>query len=421
MNALSCSSALFPLAKRLSEPPRVVVTGAGIVTALGMGWKSNAEGFRAGKTAFRLISLFDTSRHRVKTGAEVAFPMQLPASHLSARHTTRLERGSRMLLLAALEAWSQSGWEATESLPVVLGTTGGGMPLGEEYFHQAVNTPNHHRKQPTRAFHYQSQVHGRMVLDALGCSGSVLILSTACASGSSSIGQAWEMIRRGEADRVLAGGYDSLNQMVFSGFDALQTLSPTACRPFDAHRDGLAVGEGAAVIALETLESARRRNAVILGELAGYGTVMDRHHLTQPHPQGEAARQSMSKACDTARVTPDQIDYINAHGTGTPLNDSAEATAISCWAGARAPTLPVSSTKASIGHVLGGAGAIEAVICLMCLDGQWLPPELAFETPDPACAFSIVNRPRDAKVHCVLSNSFGFGGVNASLIIRRFS
>jgi 3-oxoacyl-[acyl-carrier-protein] synthase II len=411
---------LFPPPPKPSEPPRVVVTGAGIVTALGLGWKDNALGFRAGKTAFRPITLFDTSHHRVKTGAQVAFPLDLPSNHLTPRQSTRLERGSRMLLLAALEAWKQSGWEPGEFLPVVLGTTGGGMPLGEDYFRQAVNTPTRHRGQPTRAFHYQSQIHGRMVLDALGCDGSVMILSTACASGSSSIGHAWEMIRQGKTDRILAGGYDSLNQMVFSGFDALQTLSPTTCRPFDAHRDGLAVGEGAAIVALETLESARRRNAVILGELAGYGTSMDRHHLPQPHPEGVAAGQSMANVCEIARVAPDQIDYVNAHGTGTPLNDSAEAMAISRWAGSHARALHVSSTKAGIGHTLGGAGSIEAVISLMCLSEQWLPPELAFENPDPACAFPIVNRPQDATLNCVLSNSFGFGGVNASLIFRRF-
>jgi 3-oxoacyl-[acyl-carrier-protein] synthase II len=158
-----------------------------------------------------------------------------------------------------------------------------------------------------------------------------------------------------------------------------------------------------------------------LGEIIGYGTSMDRHHLTQPHPEGEAACQAMQSACASARVTAEDIDYINAHGTGTPLNDQAEAKAISRWAGDRAGNLPVSSTKAGIGHLLGGAGSVEAVVCLMCLREQWLPPELAFETPDPACAFRIVARPEDAPVKVVLSNSFGFGGVNASLILRRWS
>ena len=259
-----------------------------------------------------------------------------------------------------------------------------------------------------------------MVAEALRFQGPITILSNACASGSNAIGHAWELLRRGRTSRVLAGGYDALSQLVFAGFDSLQALSPTTCRPFDARRDGLALGEGAGLLSLETLESAGQRNAVILGELLGYGTSFDSHHLTQPQPQGDAALAAMSLACETARVLPEDIDYINAHGTGTPLNDSAEALAIGRWAGARAASLPVSSTKAGIGHLLGGAGAVEAVISLMTLREQWLPPETAFETPDPACRFPVVSQPRDAKVRVVLSNSFGFGGVNATLILRRW-
>jgi 3-oxoacyl-[acyl-carrier-protein] synthase II len=221
--------------------------------------------------------------------------------------------------------------------------------------------------------HYQAQSQARMVADALGSAGPVTIISNACASGTSAIGEAWEMIRRGHADRVLTGGYDALSQMGFSGFDSLQVMSPTSCRPFDAHRDGLALGEGAAVVGLETFDSARKRGAEILGEIIGYGASMDRHHLTQPHPEGDAACQAMRLACASAQITAEEVDYINAHGTGTPLNDQAEAKAISRWAGHRAASLPVSSTKAGIGHLLGGAGSVEAVVCLMCLREQWLP------------------------------------------------
>src|ERR1035437_753052 len=238
------------------------------------------------------------------------------------------------------------------------------MSLGEDYYRQAVQTPPRQRQQSTRAIHYQAQVQGRMILDALGFNGPITIISNACASGSNAIGHAWDLIRRGQAECVLAGGYDALSELVFSGFDALQALSPTVCRPFDARRDGLALGEGAAAVALETLEGASRRGATILGEIIGYGTTIDRHHLTQPHPQGDAALQSMRLACEVASVTPADIGYVNAHGTGTLLNDGAEALAIQRWAGGRAATLPVSSTKASIGHLLGAAGAVEAVICL---------------------------------------------------------
>ena len=411
---------LFPTTSRPQTPPRVVITGAGIITALGRGWQPNAEGFRTGRTAFRPVSLFDVSRQRAKNAAEVNLPATLPPTALSAKQMTRLDRAASMLLLATREAWQQSGWEPSENLPMVLGTTAGGMSFGEAYFRQAVQTPRRHRHQPTRAIYYQPQVQGRMVLEALDCNGPVTIVSNACASGSNAIGHAWELIRYGQAERALTGGYDALTELVFSGFDSLQALSTTVCRPFDARRDGLALGEGAAVMALETLESARRRNAPILGELIGYGSSIDHHHLTQPHPQGDTTLAVMRQACATAVVMPEEVDYINAHGTGTVLNDSSEAVAISHWAGQRAATLPVSSTKANIGHLLGAAGAVEAVICLMTLREQWLPPESMFETPDPACHFPIVQKPRDGRVNVVLSNSFGFGGVNASLIMRRW-
>ncbi len=412
---------LFPPSPRPDRPPRVVVTGAGIVTALGLGWRQNADGFRAGRAAFRPVTLFDVTRQRVKTAAEVDLPANPPPSRLSPRQVARLDRPATMLLLAAREAWQQAGWEPGGDIPLVLGTTAGGMALGETYFRQAIGTPDRNRNQPTRALYYQSQTQARTIADALGFTGLVTIVSNACASGANAIGQAWEMVRSGRADRALTGGYDALSLLVFCGFDSLQALSPTVCRPFDADRDGLALGEGAALVALETLDGARRRGAAILAELIGYGTVIDTHHLTQPHPDGDAALASMTRACDSARVTPPEIDYLNAHGTGTPLNDSAEALAIRRWAGARAADLPVSSTKAGIGHLLGGAGAVEAVICVMTLREQWLPPEAAFERPDPVCAFPIVRQPRDARVKLALSNSFGFGGVNATLVFRRWS
>src|ERR1017187_4029788 len=303
---------LFPFSPPPGVPPRVVVTGAGILTALGLGWKPNAEGFRAGRRAFRPVTHFDVSRQRVKVAAEVDLPDALPPTRLSRRQLARLDRAGAMLLHAACGAWQQAQWQPPDNVPLVLGTTAGGMTLGEAYFRQAVQTPRRQRQQATRAIHYQAQVQGRMVLDALGFNGPITIISNACASGSNAIGHAWDLIRRGQNDCVLAGGYDAFGELVFSGFDALQALSPTLCRPFDAGRDGLALGEGAAVVALETLESARRRGARILGEIIGYGTSIDQHHLTQPHPQGETALAVMKMACESARVAPEDIDYLNA-------------------------------------------------------------------------------------------------------------
>jgi 3-oxoacyl-[acyl-carrier-protein] synthase II len=398
-----------------------VVTGAGIVTALGCGWKPNASGFRAGRSAIRPVSLFDVSRQRTGIAAEVDLPHDRPVDKLSAKHAARLNRAAQMLLLAAREAWSQAGWLPAENLPVVLGTTSGEMTLGEAYLRQALNTPHHFKQQATRVAGYQVQRQGLDLCHALGFQGPITIISNACASGANAIGRAWELVCHGRAPRVLTGGYDALCQLTFAGFDSLQALAPTPCRPFDAQRNGLTLGEGAAVLTLETLASARERGAEILGEIMGYGAVTDVHHLTQPHPEGDAACAAMSAACASAGVTPEQIDYVNAHGTATPQNDATEALAINRWAGARAATLPVSSTKASIGHLLGAAGAVEAIVCLMALRGQWLPPEMSLGEPDPICRFPLVRAPVDQKINFALSNSFGFGGANASLIFRRWS
>jgi 3-oxoacyl-[acyl-carrier-protein] synthase II len=411
---------LFPIVSLGAAPARVVVTGAGIVTALGRGWKSNAEGFRSGRTGFRPVTRFDVARQRAKVAAEADVPQPVPRGDLTPHRLARLEHSGRLLLTAADEAWRQSGWEASERLPIILGTTAGGMLLGENYYCQAIEQPKARRQQATRAAHYQAQVQARALADALGCSGPITVLSNACATGSNAVGHAFELVRSRRAEQVLTGGYEAITRMLFAGFDALQALSTTACRPFDAARDGLALGEGAAVLALENLESARRRGAEILGEVVGYGSCIDLHHLTQPHPEGQAAFRSMSLACESAGVGPEEVDYINAHGTGTPLNDSSEALAIRRWAGARASNLPVSSTKASIGHLLGGAGAVEALVCLMALREQFLPPELAFDKPDPAVTFPIVREPREARLRIALSNSFGFGGVNATLVFKRW-
>jgi 3-oxoacyl-[acyl-carrier-protein] synthase II len=399
----------------------VVITGAGIVTSLGMGWKENAAGFREGRVAMKPVTLFDVSRQRVKIAGEIDLPENPPATRLSRRCQLRLDRATRLLLLAAHEAWEQSGWEPSSNLPIVLGTTSGGMGMGEAYYRQALKTPHDNRRQPSRVSQYQAQNQALTLADAFGFSGPINIIANACASGANAIGHAWELLRRGACERTLTGGYDALSQLVFAGFDSLQALSPTQCRPFDANRDGLALGEGAAIITLETLDHAQRRGAEILGEIIGYGAALDTHHLTQPHPQGDAALASMTAATQIAGLTPAEIDYVNAHGTGTPMNDSAEAGAINRWAGARAATLPVSSTKSSIGHLLGAAGAVETVICLMTLREQWLPPTSTLQTVDPACTFPVVRKPTRAKVEHALTNSFGFGGANATLILGRWN
>ena len=338
-----------------------------------------------------------------------------------------MDRATALLLHAAAEAWEQCRWAAPDDsargeVAIVLGTSAGAMALGEAYDRQASVLPVRRRGQVARVQRYQVQTQAVLLAEALGTGGPVSIISNACASGANAIGHAFLEVRTGRTARALAGGYDALSHLVFAGFDSLQALSPGVPRPFDARRDGLALGEGAAILALESLESAQARRAEILAEITGYGAATDLHHLTQPHPDGDAAVASMSRACAMAGVRPDGIDYLNSHGTGTPLNDSAEAHAIRRWcesAGCDPSRLPVSSTKASIGHLLGAAGAVEAVICTMAIRERFLPPTITVREPDPVVGFDLVREPRAGTIRCALTNSFGFGGANASLVLTR--
>lgn len=409
--------------EQLSGPHRVVVTGAGIITAMGQGFEENARGFREGRVALRPVTVFDSSRQRVHRGGEVVFGKALPGTRISARQAARLDRATRLLLHAGSEACGHAGWEGDllrDPVPISLGTSAGAMALGENYYKGKSGNPGCARGMATLASCYQPQSQARVFADAFGIHGTVSVIANACASGANAIGHAFHLVKWGHAPRAVCGGYDAIAEMVFAGFDSLQALSLTTPRPFDATRDGLALGEGAAVLTLERLEDARRRGAPILAEIAGYGASTDLHHLTQPHPQGDAALRSMSAACEEARASARDIQYVNAHGTGTPLNDVSEAHAIRRWAG-DAGGVMVSSTKGSIGHLLGAAGAVEAAICIMALRGGWVPPNVPVAAPDPAVAFDLVRSPREAALEAALTNSFGFGGANASLVIRRFS
>jgi 3-oxoacyl-[acyl-carrier-protein] synthase II len=301
-------------------------------------------------------------------------------------------------------------------MPVAVGTSAAAMPVGERYYLQATQGRSR-RHQLTRVETYQPQYQMAAMMRALDVQGPLRIISNACASGANAIGHAFQMVSEGKAERVLAGGYDALCQLVFAGFDSLQALSPSGVpRPFDAARDGLALGEGAGFVVVESLDSARARGAEVLAKVLSYAAATDIHHLTQPHPEGDAALATMNRATRAAGLAPEQIDYINSHGTGTPLNDVAEANAISRWAGDAVAGIKVSSTKSAIGHLLGGAGAVEAVLCLIALRDQFLPASLGVREIDPAVMFDLVQTPREASLKTVLTNSFGFGGANATLI-----
>ncbi|WP_294224090.1 beta-ketoacyl-[acyl-carrier-protein] synthase family protein [Prosthecobacter sp.] len=406
----------------MPSPPRqrIAITGAGIVSPLGLGWAHNERSLAADRTAFRKVDFFDTTGLIASTAGVVDLPDE-PLFQRTPPHKQRyIDRGTRMLLLAIREALAQAGRSNLDGIDaMVIGSSAGAMPLGESYFEQARQDSGRVPSQLSRAEHYQPQRQMNSIADEFGWRGPVIIVSNACASGANAIGWAAEMIRSGRCKRVLAGGYDALARLVFAGFDSLRALAPSGIpRPFDAKRDGLALGEGAGVMLLEA-EEARQSDAV--ADLTGYATATDLHHLTQPDPEGKAAIRTMTGACEQAGVSPEKIGYINSHGTGTPFNDVAEATAIAAWAGDAVKNIPVSSTKSAMGHLLGGAGAVEAVICLMALRGQWLPASLNIREIDPAVKFDLVQRFRRASLEHALTNSFGFGGTNATLVMQRRS
>lgn len=400
----------------------MVITGVGIITPMGLGWKANAAGFRAGSCAMKPVSLFDVSNQKAKVAGEIRLPDNLPATRLNPRQIKRIDRAGAMLFNATGEALEKSGWELNkikEPLPVCLGTSAGSMQLGEDYYRAAVEGKSR-RGQAERVNAYQTQRQALNLCEGFGISGPVTIISNACSSGANAIGHAFKLVSMGYANRVLAGGYDALCKLVFAGFDSLNALSVTSPRPFAVDRDGLALGEGASLFCIERYDDAIRRGAIIYAEIAGYGAATDQHHLTQPHPRGDAALMSMKKASVMAGLNPDQVGYVNSHGTGTPLNDSAEGCAINRWAGSSVESLAVSSTKGGIGHLLGGAGAVESAICLMAMEGGWVPPSAAIDRLDPVCKFDLVQQPRDlSEIATSLTNSFGFGGANATLIFKR--
>lgn len=389
---------------------RVAITAMGVVSPLGVGLIHTLDSLRRGRDCVRPVTAFDVSRCRAKTAGQVG---EIPVDN--DRAAIRLHRSSHMMIAASREALSADPDFQPELM--VIGTTSGGMSFGEQFYRaQIAKTRAQHR-----ASWLANYLPHKPVLDAqqaCGFSVPLQIIANACASGTNAIGHAFGLIRSGQCRRVLCGGYDAISELVYVGFDSLQAATPEKIRPFDKNRTGLVLGEGAAVLALENWELARRRGVAILAEVTGYGISTDNHHLTQPHPSGIGPRQAMQRALASARRQPCEVDYINAHGTATTFNDATEGAAIAQLFGERGP--PVSSTKSMMGHALGAAGAIEAVFSILALQHQFLPPNINYTEPDPAWQLEIVrNEARDARVHCLISNSFGFGGTNASIVFEQ--
>jgi 3-oxoacyl-[acyl-carrier-protein] synthase II len=395
---------------------RVAVTGFGVVTACGAGRAPLGTALASGHSPVRAMELFDVSTCRSRTAAQVA-PLERPDGALSPREWKRMERAGQMLLVAAREALGEAGLHGSGvEAPVVMATTGGGMRAAE-YFHRALLSGGGDRRNAMWLANYLPHRQSQDLQKQSHARGPILTLANACASSANAIGYAVQMIRHGRTDVAITGGYDALAELIFAGFDSILAATPTRCRPFDAARDGMVLGEGAAVLVLESFDRARGRGVEVLAEVRGYGESIDILHMTQPNPEATGAFSSMRMACRSAGISPETVDYINAHGTATPQNDSMESLAIRRLMPERGAEVYVGSTKPITGHTLGAAGAVEAVIAILALQQQLVPPNLHFETADPSCAVRVPDAPVGMPLKTILSNSFGFGGLNASLVL----
>lgn len=408
---------------------RVVVTGMGCITPVGNNVKDTWEALLSGKSGAGTITHFDASKHKTKFAAEVkGFD---PAAMFGTRDARKMDRFTQLATAATMEALQQSGLEINESnrdrIGVVIGTGIGGIGTLMEQA-DILRERGPERVSPFLVPMMISDSAPGMLAIRFGVRGPNMAIATACASGNNAIGEALEMIRRGAADAMIAGGSEAaLVSVAMAGMNVMTALSTrnedplTASRPFDKDRDGFLMGEGAGILILESLESAQARGATILAELTGYGTTDDAHHISAPAENGAGAAMSMKIALDDAKLTINDIEYINAHGTSTPLNDKSETAAIKTVFGEQAYQIPISSTKSMTGHLLGASGAVEAVFSVLAIREGMLPPTINYQTPDPECDLDYVpNQPRKVSPRHVMSNSFGFGGHNATLVISRY-
>jgi 3-oxoacyl-[acyl-carrier-protein] synthase II len=392
---------------------RVAVVAAGVVSPLGFGLAETLESLRKARDCVSPVTRFSVVQCRCKTAGQVPDD-RLLAGQGEGLRGHRLHRASHMIIQALKEVVTQEPQFKPEL--AVIGTTSGGMSYGEHYY-RSLRQAEELRHAPTWIANYPAQKPVIDAQEAFGIFAPCQVIANACASGTNAIGHAFECVRSGRYQRVLAGGYDALAEMVFVGFDSLQASTPEKCRPFDRHRTGMVLGEGAAILALENLELAHKRGAPVLAEIIGYGISTDNFHITKPEPSGVGPRQAMERALRSADISAGEVDYINAHGTATVFNDAAEGKAISTIFDG----VPMSSTKSMMGHSLGAAGAVEAIVCLLALQHQFLPPNINFQELDDGLELNVVaNEAQPALLSMALSNSFGFGGTNASILMRKF-
>lgn len=399
---------------------RVVVTGLGVVSPIGIGADRYSESLFAGRCGIGPLSLVARDGLGIRLAGEVRD--YDPAAHFDARRLGLLDRVSQFALVAARQAVAASGLrfegELAPRTATILGTGVGGIGTLDEGFHR-LYAEGAQRLHPFTIPRLMVSAPTAQVSMEFGLTGPSFTASSACASAAHAIGLAFQMVRGGLVDAAVTGGAEaSLTFGALKGWEAMRIVSPDGCRPFCETRNGMVLGEGAAVLVLETLEAARARGADILGEVAGFGMSADAKDITAPDADGAA--RAMRAALADAGLPGDEVDYVNAHGTGTAANDATEARAIHAVFGDHARRLMVSSTKSMVGHSLGAAGALEAAATLLALRDQAVPPTVGVERPDPACALDVVPREaRDARVGAALSNSFAFGGLNAALAFRR--
>ncbi|MCS6992423.1 MAG: beta-ketoacyl-ACP synthase II [Anaerolineales bacterium] len=408
---------------------RVVVTGLGCISPLGNNMQDTWNALLAGQSGAGPITLFDASRHKTRFACEVkGFD---PAAVFGSREARRMDRFCQFAVAAAQEAVEHAALVVTEAnrdrIGVLVGTGIGGIGTLLEQI-EVLREKGPERVSPFLVPMMIADNAAATIALRMGVRGPNAAFVTACATGSNAVGEAAEVIRRGAADVMLAGGAEaSIVSVAMAGLNVMTALSTrnddpqTASRPFDKDRDGFVMGEGAGILVLESLEHALARGAQILAEISGYGTSDDAYHISAPAENGAGAALCMKLALEDAGLTPAQIDYINAHGTSTPLNDKSETAAIKTVFGEHAYRVPVSSTKSMTGHLLGASGAVEAAICVAVFQHGILPPTINYFTPDPECDLDYVpNTPRPAQPRHIMSNSFGFGGHNATLILSRW-
>lgn len=407
---------------------RVVVTGLGAVTPIGNNVAEYWSGLTSGRNGVASISLFDAANHACRFAAEVKeFD---PTGFIEPKEAKRWDRFCKFGVVAAKQALAHAGLDITDAnadrIGVSIGSGVGGLLTMETQAH-VLEGKGPGRVSPFTVPMMIPNMATGLAAIALGAKGPSSAVATACAAGSNAIGDAFRLLQLGKADAMVCGGAESaITPLGVAGFASAKALSfrnddPfSASRPFDRDRDGFVIGEGSGVLVLETLSHAEARGATILAEIVGYGTTCDAHHITSPTPGGVGGAAAMRLALEDGGISADSIDYVNAHGTSTPANDSNETAAIKSALGARAGQIPVSSTKSMTGHLLGGSGGIEAVACVLALQHNVVPPTINHTNPDPECDLDVVpNSAREHTLEMVLSNSFGFGGHNVCLAFRR--